>query len=423
MKDQDTNSRGLSEITAEILMIALILVLAMVIYILVFGNFNLDYMKKTVYVGATAEVMDIPRASGLTDHVLMFLPISGDKFYITGQNVDGTSGTRTTLKLESPDGRSIYPRTSTLTGDPYGEQIYIYPSNSGSATMCDYEASTILPSFNLRPMTIGVWKVQLIDEDLHVLADSYDTTMKYGTTSLPTAGGFISGMYRSDCTQYQQTFHGTLRNYTNGPGNMIYTYFDGSSYMTITNDPGLSTTGDMSLSIWIDPTAATGPLISSGSNWGNLLGKGSISSSGQENDNYQLVQMGNQIYFEWGDTGTGQHYNIVSSPGTLSNSNWNYVVVTTTNTGLPVIYVNGVAQSYTIYNSNTPGVNQIGTSSSPPAGWSGVKLQATTDPVSVGKQNSDTYPFYYTGGIGAVSLYNRALTPAEISQNYAGYLA
>jgi flagellin-like protein len=424
MKSRYTDSRGISETVSVILVIALVVVLAMVMYALIFGSVDTKYMKKSAYVAGTANAVDIPRISGISDHVLSFLPQSGDPFYFTGQKTAGVSGTRTTLKVLSPDGKTLYPRTSSLSGNPYGTQLYIYPNNSGSSTMCDYDVSNTIPTANLRPMPAGRWTVQLIDEEIHVVADSYDTIMRYGSTSLPTAGGFISGMFRSDCSPYSQTVHGTLPTSINkSAGNMTSTHFDGASYLTIPNDPGLSATGDMSLSIWIDPTTANGPLDGSGSNWGTLIGKGSISSSGQENDNYQLVQMGNQVYFEWGDTGTGKHYNIVTSPGTLSNSNWNYVALTTTSTGLPVIYVNGVAQSYTIYNSNTPGVNQVGTSSSPPSGWPGVKLQSTTDPVTVGKQNSDSYPFFYKGDIGAVSLYNRALTPAEIAQNYAGYRA
>ena len=121
----------MSEVTSVILVIALVLVLAVVIYVLVFGAIDPKYMKKSVYVGATAQVMDIPRSSGLTDHVLTFLPKAGDKFYLTGQQTAGTSGARTTLKLVTPEGTSIYPRTSSLTGDPYGKRALHLPQQLG----------------------------------------------------------------------------------------------------------------------------------------------------------------------------------------------------------------------------------------------------------------------------------------------------
>ena len=245
----------MSEVTSVILVIALVLVLAVVIYVLVFGAIDPKYMKKSVYVGATAQVMDIPRSSGLTDHVITLLPKAGDKFYLTGQKTAGTSGARTTLKLVTPEGTSIYPRTSSLTGDPYGKQLYIYPNNSGSGTMCDYDASTTLPSTNLRPMTTGTWKIQLIDEELHVVADAFDTTVKNGATSLPAAGGFMTGMFRSDCTPYGQTTYGSLPTSVNSTvGNMTVTRFNGASYLSLANDPGLSMNGDMAISLWMDPT-------------------------------------------------------------------------------------------------------------------------------------------------------------------------
>jgi hypothetical protein len=54
----------------------------------------------------------------------------------------------------------------------------------------------------------------------------------------------------------------------------------------------------------------------------------------------------------------------------------------------------------------------------------GVRLKSNTNPVTVGKQNAPAgSEFYYRGDIGALSLYNRALTPEEIAQNYAGYRA
>jgi len=407
MKNRYADS-GLSEVTSVILVIALILVLAIVVYVLVFGAFNPNYTKKTVYVGATAQVTDIPRSSSLTDHVLTLLPKSGDPFYFTGQQSSGTSGTRTTLQLQRPDGGTVYPRTSSLTGNPYGKQLYIYPNNSGSATMCDYDASTTLPSSSLRPMTTGTWKVQLIDEEQHVVADSFDLLMHEGSTSLPSAGGFVSGMFRSDCSPYTQTIYGSLTNRTDGPNNMSYTHFNGiNSYMSIANDPGLSMTGDMAISLWMRPTDV--------SSFHQIIGKGSVNTATDENDNYQLFQVGNNLVFEWNDAVTNTHYQAITTSGPLS-TNWNYITADVSG-GTVKIYNNGVAQPLVYNQGSDPSSPNLGTTSP------GVRLKATSNPVTVGKQNSGTWPFYYSGDIGSLSLYNRALTPTEISQNYAGYRA
>ena len=417
MKTRSTNMQGVSEVTSVILVIALVLVLAVVIYVLVFGAVDPKYMKKSVYVGATAEVMDIPRTSGLTDHVITFLPKSGDKFYLTGQQTAGTSGTRTTLKLVSPGGGSIYPRTTSLVGDPYGKQLYIYPNASGSATMCDYDASTLAPPANLRPMNGGTWKVQLIDEELHVVADAYDATVRSGTTSLPTAGGFISGMFRSDCSPYSQTTYGSLPKSTNATlGNMTVTHFNGASYLSLADDPGLSMNGDMAISLWMDPTNLGDP--SNTGNWHQILGKGSIDSSNNEMDNYQLFQTGDKLVFEWNDRVTNTHYQAITQNAVLGND-WNYVTASISNGGIK-IYNNGVEQTLVYNQGLDPRSSSLGTT--PPA--VGVRVKPTSNPVTVGKQNAPAgSEFYYSGDIGALSLYNRALTPDEIAQNYAGYRA
>ena len=419
MKTRYTDSRGISETVSVILVIALVLVLAIVMYALIVGSVDPKYMKKSAYVAGTVNAVDIQRTSGISDHVLSFLPQSGDPFYFTGQQTAGTSGTRATIKVLSPDGKTLYPRTSSLKGNPYGQQLYIYPNNSGSSTMCDYDISDKIPPANLRPMPAGRWTVQLIDEELHVIADSYDTTMRYGATSLPTAGGFVSGMFRSDCTPYTQTGHGILRNYTNGPGNMTYTHFDGATnYLSIANDPGLSMTGDMAISVWMRPDTTGAPSTSS---WHTVIGKGQI-TNGQENDNYQLVTIGNDLYFEWGDTSTGKHYH-VSTTGLnpLQNNQWGYVTVDVKGgtAGGVTIYNNGNPVAVQYYNNNNPYPYEGTPMATPPV----VNLQANNLPVNIGVQADPNNPFYYKGDIGAYSLYNRALTPAEIALNYAGYRA
>lgn len=79
MKNRYANSRGISETVSVILVIAMILVLAIVIYAMFFGAVDPKYMKKSAYVAGTATAVDIPRTSGISDHVLSFLPMSGDR--------------------------------------------------------------------------------------------------------------------------------------------------------------------------------------------------------------------------------------------------------------------------------------------------------------------------------------------------------
>jgi len=184
--------------------------------------------------------------------------------------------------------------------------------------------------------------------------------------------------------------------------------------MSIADDPGLSMTGDMAISLWMKPTA-TG-LSTNTNNWHQIIGKGSIDGSNNEIDNYQLFQIGDKLVFEWNDAVTNTHYQAITT-GTTLTTDWNYVTASVSSGGIK-LYNNGVEQSLVYSQGVDP------RSVNPPASFPGVRLKSTANPVTVGKQNAPSgSAFYYSGDIGALSLYNRALTPAEISQNYAGYRA
>jgi len=413
-------TQGMSEIAAEMLIVILVIIIAVVAYAAFSGQLNSLFVKKSAYIAGSAAVTGIT-SGGTTSYVLTFLPKAGDAFYLSGQT-SGKNGTQVTLKALSPDGKTLYPDASSLKGPLYGKTLYIYPNSSAAATQCSYAVSDKAPSGSLRPMTKGTWTIQMIDENVHVLANSYTAKVTNGATSLPVAGGFIGGstsqFYRTDCTAINQTSYGITTSNT-GPGGMTVAHFNGTgSYITIPNDPTLSFTGDMSLSLWFEPTSATTP-TSSGSNWHQLIGKGVTngagSSSSSENDNYQLFQYGNKLLFEWNDATTGQHYQAIT-PATVSSTSWNYVTVTISGGNL-AIYNNGVAQTLTYDNSNVPGTNVVGTQT--------VHLINNNNAVTVGKQNaaSSSDNFYYSGDIGAISLYNRGLTQAEINANLAGYTA
>jgi hypothetical protein len=268
-------------------------------------------------------------------------------------------------------------------------------------------------------MPIGHWKIQLIDEELHVLTNTFETDMRNGITSLPVAGGFITGgssqLYHMDCTPISKTDYGTLVTSSTGPGNMTFTNFNGiDSSLTLANDPSLSFTGDMSISIWLKPYA-TGTSTDS-SNWHQIIGKGSI-SGGTENDNYQLFQIGDKLVFEWNDASSGKHYQAITTTAPVSSANWNYVT-TSISGGTIEIYTNGVSQNLVYSEGLDP--RSISTPvPNPPI----VNLKNNDNNVTVGMQNGESASqnFNYKGDIGALSLYNRGLTTTEIQQNYQAY--
>jgi hypothetical protein len=404
----------MSEIGAGILIIILVVALAVITYIAIFGTINLDSFKKTTYIAGTAAAADVPLSG--KPQILTYLPRAGDPFHFSGQS-DTRSGTNVTLKLISPEGQIIYPNMTGIAGNPYGRTLFIYPKISPSATQCDYVASETMPSGTYRPMVTGVWTLDMIDTGIPFLIDSYKVGIAQGRVSLPSACGFIGSgsqpFYRSDCTALNQTVTGPAAACSNSPGNMPCTTFNRSTFVTVPNDPSLSFTGNnLALSVWIKPIRASSS-ISDTSNWYTILGKGQI-VGGVENDNYQLVQIGNKIYFEWTDPATGTHYHVMTSSSPLQAGQWTQVTVSITNGKLKV-YTNCVEQPINYYRSNYP-------SDTTTVSAVDVNLAVNANNFLVGKQNSDTpaNSFYFDGDMAGISIYDRGLTAPELAATCAG---
>ena len=406
MRKETENYHAISETVSVILVIGLVIALAIVIYMLVSGAANPKYMQKTVYVAGETAIIPLDLSSS-PDYILTYLPKAGDDFYLTGQSHG--SGTPVSMRVLAPDGRNITPDTSALSGNLYGKILYIYQKNS--ANSCDFVITDTRPRPGLPAMTNGNWMIQMTDERLHVLADTYSSLFTKGTTSLPVtvlvgtgAGG---KSYRADCSMSAGTCTGTCpATYNTSPCNMTYSKFTGSNSLTFPDDPTLKYTGDMSIAVSIRPTA-TGDSANSG-NWHQIIGKGVTVGVNDENDNYQFFQMGDRLYFEWNDPNPPYiHYHAMTPTGIINAGQWNNLDVVVQN-GHLAIYDNGVSQPLSYYQSNVPGVNPI------PAPT--VSLQNNNNAVTVGKQNgSPGNEFYFNGDIGGISLYNRGLTGQDIT--------
>ncbi len=409
---------AVSEVGAGFLIIILVVVLGAVAYLAIFGNIDQAFVKKSAYIAATAEPFEVQLAGN--PQIVAFLPRSGDPFYFTGQTKE-IRGTNVTLKLISPDGKILYPNTSSLPSSLYGKNLYIYPKISSAATQCEYEISDSAPTSSFRPMIVGCWTLQTIDMEKPVLIASYPVRISEGRTSLPSACGFVANssgkFYRSDCTAISQTVTGSVTACTNGtPGNMPCSHFDGSSYVTLPNDPTLSFTGDeLAISMWINPSQANhySPGGST-SNWYTLMGKGQLFANNTEYDNYQLTQIGDQIYFEWTDSVTNKHYHIMTNSAPITANQWNQVTVTITD-GVLSVYTNCIQQPVSYYKDNYPG-NTVTRSSLK------VNLSTNDNNFLVGKQNSanPAYNFYFKGDLAGVSVYDRGLSSSEIASACTG---
>jgi hypothetical protein len=414
------NSKGISEVASTILIIILVVALAGIVFAVASGTLQHYFVKKSAYIATKAGVADSPTSllSSIPNQFPVLQPLNGDPFSLPGQQQPQASGYNVSLKILSPDGKTIAPNAQSLNGILYGKNLYIYPDPSPQASQCSYIVNEVLPN-SPPPMTTGPWKVQLVDETNHVLVFTQNVNIK-GITSQPVSGGVIgiggNTMYRADCSVIPQTPHGTIPNSTyNATMNMNITHFDGHSWITLPNDPTLAFTGNMSISMWLKPTAAGDS--NDPNTWHQILGKGSITGT-TEKDNYQLFQIGNKMVFEWNDAVTGIHYQAITTSTPLTAGGWNYVT-TSISGGTIKIYNNGVEQPL-VYSQGVDPRSISTPNPNPPV----MRLISTPNDVTVGKQNGDPgQEYYYNGDIGAISFYNRGLTPAEIAANLANFRA
>ncbi len=298
-------------------------------------------------------------------------------------------------------------------------RLYIYPSEKPGAHPCELNISESLPNYNLREMVHGKWTIQFVDEDAHILVMSNsDGVITRGITSLPKVSGSPGDlMYRADCSLLPNTSYGNLPNRSalyNATMNMFYKSFDGSTqYYQYPNDPSLIFTGDLGISIWLQPMALGDPANSG--NWHTIIGKGILNADGSEYDNYQVVAIGNVLYFEWNNA-DGTHYHAQTSNAALTQGAWQYVTVNVQKNGQPQFYVNGVLQPSQVWTGNVPNSGSPSTAT--------VNMLDNNNPVKVGKQNAGPpNEFYFNGNIGNMALYNRALNANEIQQNLQNYAA
>jgi hypothetical protein len=406
------------------MIIILVVALAIIAYLAIAGTLNPAYFQKSAYIAGTAAAFDTPLVGN--PQIMSFLPRAGDPFYFTGQT-RGINGANVTLKLVSPDGQNLYPNTSLLSGSLYGKTLYIYPKISASATQCDYAISDTIPMSTFRPMVIGCWTLQTIDARGPVLIDSYKVKITQGRESLPAACGYIAApgekFYRSDCTALDQTQNGPpiQRCVGASPGNMACSNFTGTSYVSLPNDPTLSFTGqNLALSMWIKPSRAV-TSVSDTTNWYTLIGKGQLNLDGSEYDNYQMTQIGDEIYFEWTDPTTtpATHYHIITTSSPILARTWTQVTVTIKN-GQLRLFTNCVEQPIDYYRGNYP--TDTRTSANYLASPVTVNLAVTSNNFLVGKQNAanPANSFYFNGEMAGVSVYNRGLSGSEIANACTG---
>jgi hypothetical protein len=180
---------------------------------------------------------------------------------------------------------------------------------------------------------------------------------------------------------------GTL---TNGPtyssANAGYIVFDGTNdYVNTGPSSNLALgNGNFTISSWIYPTITTL----------NLIASSRVVSSA--NTLYWNFSIGNgQLNFQ-SRTSDGTQYIASSNASAISTNQWYNVAAVRLNNVITV-YVNGIAGSTTV----NDGGNNL-----------------TEQYIGLGIFNYPGFVYYYSGSISNFSFYNRALSAAEVSQNF-----
>ncbi len=195
-----------------------------------------------------------------------------------------------------------------------------------------------------------------------------------GTTANNSGiGGTLNGTFGSGTSAPTWTTSGKF-------GNALS--FDGSnSYISLGNNNALSITGDLTISAWIKPTSVSSTY--------EIIGRQTYVRE------YAMGITANEIYLIFGD-GSSFNANYLSIGASLTANTWQQVTAVRDTTKLiERFYVNGKYISQNTYS--------VGVSSS-------------SNFTEIGRRDASNYKF--SGLIDDVKIYNYALTPDEVKQDY-----
>jgi hypothetical protein len=414
MKKQMLNSDGISEAVSVILVISLLLVLAFVVYAMFFGTISL---KPTSRVAAYAATSTVPLTAQESGQIMSAHSVSGDNYYLKGQpNIPASTANLAVASyiLEDPNGVSypVTPASLSSSANKYGNQLYIYKGQGQKPNymVTDNLASISYAPAQITPFALGNYKITMIDNTADVVLNTMDVKITGNTVTSGGGSSLPSPPLLNVDPNSTWTIHGGVTNTTDPYGLTIYTFDGTSGYLSGLSNVAQDFTGNLSLSLWMKPTTV-GTNNGDTANWHTIIGKGILNGGSSEFDNYQLVQIGNKLYFEWTDAvNPTNHYHIMTTSSPVLAGHMAYVVLTV-DAGVPAIYYDGVAQPFSYYKSNYPTDT---TTISPVL----VNMQNNNYNLLTGKQNGPVgSEFFFNGDMSEVALYNRALTAGEIAHN------
>lgn len=161
--------------------------------------------------------------------------------------------------------------------------------------------------------------------------------------------------------------------------------FNGTNQIIISPENSALNTQTPTVEVWAKVNAVTQS--------GFFFEKGTV------NTQYSLFLESTNSFIYWRTMGLSVQDTYVNATGILSTSSWAHIVATCGG-GTKVIYVNGVPVATSTGVTGTIDTNANGISIGAYGGYNGGR------------------GYYYNGEIGIVKVYNRALSAAEVKQNF-----
>lgn len=357
------NCDAVSEIIGEILLTGIAVIAFSVIAVFLLspdGSIDKPALDIDGWVDCNSDIIYIRHVGGervQAGDIKIFVDINNDRFEINPSQLT-TLYTRNSWEL----GDTINLDTSFLWGKNITDTDQIY------VVMVHVPSNTIMKS----GMVLGNAMGQISGNHTIPASHTYPVSIWNCDEGSGSILHDIKG--NNNGTIYGAAWDTGVRNYSlNFNGN--------SNYVSVTHDPSLDFTDEMSILFWM--------------NGRNVIGTNAIVGKGSnENDNFDVFVTQRELIFEWNESDT----NYVRTSGmSLANNIW-YMIGITFDKEEIRFYKNGR------FIESAP--------------TNGVKLKPNTNSLWLGRQNSGTYNFYYRGRLDEVALYNKALSDEEIMDYY-----
>ena len=294
----------------------------------------------------------------------------------------------------------------TLTGYSHPNYMYRYEYNSSQTYLTEGGVHSTNNRYSLGDGWWYAWG-QFTTQSTAAYIRPYSFHYEYATyNKIYLAGASITaGSYIHPPDKL--ILPGTTRGSTVATGGGVIDVSGRGSSAELVNSPGYSTSSLGSFSfngtnqVIIAPENSAlntqAPTVEVWVKTNNLNQNGFFFEKGNVNTQYSLFQEGTNIV--WRTMGLSNQSMYATTATYMSTSSWAHIVGTYSS-GVKTIYINGVPVTSASGITGTIGTNTNGISIGAYGGYNGGRS------------------YYYNGEIGIVKVYDRALTAAEVLQNY-----